>query len=224
MRSDNNPDVNLPELARNVAQQLGGELLEAHESYSTISTRHGFPIALSYSRYDGRLRVSPWWPSYRDDSGNSQRVLGRDVLPYDQRNGAGPTLEISCNPTRPSAAIAADIARRLVPDALPVYAKTLEACEKNAQLVRDKAAMAGRFARYGYTRSTNGDGAALYGPSELPHLEMCYDGEIAFSRLRCDEQTACAILDLLKARATDAGEVSLAVYELIKDRPAEVQP
>jgi hypothetical protein len=197
----------LPEflkLSQDLAAALGGAVSQPPTAenywYATITTP-GMPLALDLRGKDGRIGVSPVWPSYRDERGNRQYIHARDVLDYEQRKQP-PVTDISVAISRGAAAIAKDIARRLFPSALPVYEAAVKRCRDNEEHRDGVAATTRRLGKaLGVEVRDNGSRAAIYVDSLV--LSVSSADSVRFENFYVDPDTALKIVALVSASKND---------------------
>jgi hypothetical protein len=193
-------------LSQDIAAALGGAVSQPPTAdnywYATLATPD-MPIALDLRGKDGRVGVSPVWPSYRDERGNKQWMHSRDVLDYEQRKNP-PVTDISVAISRGAATIARDITRRLFPSALPVYQAALKRCRDNETHAEGVAATTRRLGKaLGVEVRDNGARAALYVDGGLT-LSISSPDSVRFDHFYCDPDTALRVVALVRAAKKDA--------------------
>lgn len=187
-------------LSQDIAAALGGTVSKSPTTenywYATLDTPQ-MPVSLDLRGKDGRIGVSPVWPSYRDERGNKQWMHARDVLDYEQRKNP-PVTDISIAISRGAAAIAKDISRRLIPSALPVYEAALKRCRDNEQHIDGVAATTRRLGKaLGVEVRDNGSRAAIYVDSLV--LAVSSADSVRFEHFYCDPDTALKVVALVRA-------------------------
>jgi hypothetical protein len=116
------------ELMRAIAKGVSKALGAAHDikpdsdHYARVALPDGVNLGLYMGYGKGaRLEVSVSLPQCE---GRAQ--CARDLMTYEEQKGAGLTRSITVNPDRDPAKIAADITRRLLPDARTLTARAVE--------------------------------------------------------------------------------------------------
>jgi hypothetical protein len=191
-------------LSQDIAAALGGTVSKPPTAenywYATLDTPQ-MTVALDLRGKDGRLGVSPMWPSYRDERGNKQWIHARDVLDYEQRKNP-PVTDISVAISRGAAAIAKDIQRRLFPSALPVYQAATKRCRDNEEHRDGVAATTRRLGKaLGVEARDNGARAAIYAGGIA--LSVSSVDSVRFENFYTDPDTALKIVALVRAAKND---------------------
>jgi hypothetical protein len=169
--------------------------------YATLETP-AMPVALDLRGKDGRIGVSPVWPSYRDERDNRQYIHARDVMDYEQRKNP-PVTDISVAIARGAAAIAKDVTRRLFPSAKPIYDAALKRCRDNEAHRDGVAATTRRLGKaLGVEVRNNGSRAALYVDGGMV-LAVSSADSVRFEHFYCDPDTALKVVALVRAAKKD---------------------
>jgi hypothetical protein len=120
-----------------IATQDGG-------CFSEIVLRDGTKLSVGLNGYEGKVEVAV---GSKRDSRNQLFTL-RDVMNYEERNGATP-ITVCINVAaegRTFKALAADITRRLLPDARVIWARICEAVKRSDDYASGCASEAEKFA------------------------------------------------------------------------------
>lgn len=187
------------QLVRDVAQFLSAEVMPGRgeeERYREIRVPGGPAFGMYLGGYGRENRVEISLPvlRYKNARGSDEMVTPRHVVEYGK---AAPEISVALN--RPARAIAADIARRFLPEATVVYQKMVHRIgEANAYEASTKGLLERLAAATGEKARPHSTELYLHGRGDT-YARMSVQGEsVRFESMSVPGSIALEIVKLLK--------------------------
>lgn len=195
----NHPDINVHELATQIAPHLPGTWQVGapnpeNTRYATVTRDDGAGISLYYDSYRGHVRCSGLYPQ-RDGAVCGPREWG--ALPY---GAEAPAIKFSWK--RSAKTLARDIERRLLGQYLPLWVECNRLRGEHAAAEEDRRTYVQRYATATGGR-VRGDCITLYRDTDdglvMGDVHVQPDGDVRIERLYVPRDKAEQILAILGA-------------------------
>ena len=182
---------------REISKALGGVVLgkEDIDHGAEIMTPQ-YTLWFSLDTYRKKLNVSFTFPRYQDARGEFRSITTQDILTYEERTTHSIKTSITCAYDKGAQAIAKNVARRLVPQAIELTERAKKLVEQRNAYEGARDATGTRLIQcFGYEADKRNP-ELLYA-SGLPRLQVS-PKSVRFDNFYCSEVAALKILAILK--------------------------